>query len=154
MVVTGEPHATEAAISILKSGGNAIDAAVAAGFALAVTLPSAGNIGGGGFMLIRLADGRSTFIDFRGSAPAKASRDMYIAADGNPTRASVDGWRASCIPGTVRGFELAAKKYGRKPWPELLAPAIQLAGRGFSVSTGLAADLKSLAGHLEPYPES
>jgi gamma-glutamyltranspeptidase / glutathione hydrolase len=154
MVVTGEQHATEAAVSILKSGGNAIDAAVAAGFALAVTLPAAGNIGGGGFMLIRLADGRSTFIDFRGTAPARAGRDMYLGADGNPTRASVDGWRASCIPGTVRGFELAAKKYGRKPWRELLAPAIQLAGRGFSVTSRLAAELKSLAGYMEPYPES
>src|SRR5205085_2084511 len=81
MVVTVEPHATEVGVSVLKSGGNAIDAAVAVGFALAVTHPSAGNLGGGGFMLIRLADGRSTFIDFRERAPAKATPAMYLGND-------------------------------------------------------------------------
>ena len=92
---------------VLKSGGNAIDAAVAVGFALAVTHPFAGNLGGGGFMLVRLADGRTTFIDFRERAPEKASHNMYLDANGKPTRDSVDGWRASGVPGSVRGFELA-----------------------------------------------
>ena len=143
MVVTREPHATDVALAVLKSGGNAVDAAVAVGFALAVTHPSAGNLGGGGFMLIRLADGRTTFIDFRESAPGKATRDMYLDEDGRPTRESVDGWRASGVPGTVRGFELASKKYGRKPWADLIAPAVELAGRGFPVSYELAAGLKA-----------
>jgi gamma-glutamyltranspeptidase / glutathione hydrolase len=154
MVVTREAHATDAAVSILKSGGNAVDAAIAAGFALAVTHPSAGNLGGGGFMLIRMADGRTTFIDFRETAPARASRDMYIGSDGRPTRASLDGWRAPGVPGTVRGFELASKKYGRKRWADLLAPAIGLAGKGFQLTQAQAEGLKSHAARLEPYEES
>src|SRR5580658_2386573 len=107
MVVAQEPLAAEVGVAVLKSGGNAVDAAVAVGFALAVTHPFAGNLGGGGFMLVRFADGRSTFIDFRESAPAKATRDMYLDAQGNPTQDSVDGWRAAGVPGTVRGFEMA-----------------------------------------------
>ncbi len=89
MVVTVEQHATDAGVAVLQSGGNAVDAAVAVGFALAVTHPSAGNIGGGGFMLVRFADGRSTFIDFRERAPERASRDMYLDASGKPTEDSV-----------------------------------------------------------------
>ncbi len=154
MVVTREAHATDAALSILRSGGNAVDAAVAAGFALAVTHPQAGNLGGGGFMLIRLADGRTTFIDFRETAPAKAGRDMYLDRDGKPTRGSTDGWRAPGVPGTVRGFELASKKYGKKRWADLLAPAIGLAGKGFQLTRAQAEDLKAHAAHLEPYPDS
>src|SRR5438105_11625321 len=127
MVVTVEPHATEVGVSVLKSGGNAIDAAVAVGFALAVTHPSAGNLGGGGFMLIRFADGRSTFIDFRERAPAKASRDMYLDASGKPTRESLDGWRSAGVPGTVRGFELAHRKYGSRKWADLIGHAVALA---------------------------
>src|ERR1700678_4751858 len=107
MVVSRETHATQAGLKVLESGGNAIDAAVAVGFALAVTHSSAGNIGGGGFMLVRLADGRTTFIDFRERAPESASHDMYLDKNGNPTRDSIDGWRAVGVPGTVRGFELA-----------------------------------------------
>src|ERR1700727_1871150 len=107
MVVTRETHATDAGVAVLQSGGNAIDAAIAVGFALAVTHPSAGNIGGGGFMLVRLADGRTTFIDFRERAPEHASHNMYLDAQGKPTRDSIDGWRATGVPGTVRGFELA-----------------------------------------------
>jgi gamma-glutamyltranspeptidase/glutathione hydrolase len=93
--------------------GNAVDAAVAVGFALSVIYPYGGNIGGGGFMLIRLADGRSTFIDFREAAPGRASRDMYLDPSAKPTRDSLEGWRSSAVPGTVRGFELAQSKYGR-----------------------------------------
>jgi gamma-glutamyltranspeptidase/glutathione hydrolase len=143
MVVTRERHATEAGLQILKSGGNAIDAAVTVGLALAVTHPSAGNIGGGGFMLIRLADGRTTFIDFRERAPHGASHDMYLGPDGKPTRDSVLGYRAAGIPGTVRGLEYANKKYGKKAWAELVHPAVELASKGFPLSYGLAQSLRS-----------
>src|SRR6202041_2087941 len=115
MVVAREMRATNAGEAVLESGGNAIDAAVAVAFTLAVTHPSAGNLGGGGFMLIRLANGRSTFIDFRETAPGKASHDMYLDSKGAPTKDSIIGWRASGVPGTVRGLELAHKKFGRKP---------------------------------------
>ena len=141
MVVAQEPLAADVGVAVLRSGGNAIDAAVAVGFALAVTHPFAGNIGGGGFMLIRLADGRTTFIDFRERAPGKATRDMYLDANGKPTRDSIEGWRSSGVPGTVRGFELALSKYGRKKWADVLAPAIELASKGFPVSYSLAESL-------------
>src|SRR5579864_2419277 len=95
MVVAQEPLAADVGVAVLKSGGNAVDAAIAIGFALAVTHPSAGNIGGGGFMLIRLVDGKTTFLDFREAAPQKATRDMYIGPDGKPIRESIEGWRAS-----------------------------------------------------------
>jgi gamma-glutamyltranspeptidase/glutathione hydrolase len=133
MVVAQEDLATEVGVSVLRSGGNAIDAAVAVGFALAVTHPYAGNIGGGGFMLIRMADGRVAFIDFREKAPGAATHDMYLNASGTPTTDSVVGWRSVGVPGTVRGLELANKKYGRKPWAELLKPAVTLATNGFPV---------------------
>src|SRR5579872_2990142 len=100
MVVTRETHATDAGVEILKNGGNAIDAAVAVGFALAVTHSSAGNIGGGGFMLVRMADGRTTFMDFREKAPAAGSHDMYLDANKKPTHESLVGWRASGVPGS------------------------------------------------------
>src|SRR5262245_56977308 len=119
MVVSREANATDAGVSALRAGGNAVDAAVAVGFALAVTHPSAGNIGGGGFMLIRFADGRTAFIDFRERAPAKATRDMYLDANGDPTRDSLVGYRAPGVPGTVRGLELAHKKYGKARWHDL-----------------------------------
>src|SRR5262245_51854013 len=134
MVVAQEPLAADVGLAVLKSGGNAVDAAVAVGFALAVTFPYAGNLGGGGFMLIRMADGRMTFIDFREKAPRKATHDMYLDASGDATKDSVVGWRAAGVPGSVRGFELALKKYGTRPWAELLQPAIHLAGSGFPIS--------------------
>ncbi len=143
MVVSREAHATDAGVSILQAGGNAVDAAIAVGLALAVTHPSAGNLGGGGFMLVRFADGRTTFIDFRERAPEKATRDMYLDKDGKPTRDSLLGWRAAGIPGTVRGFELAHKKYGKAKWADLVAPAVKLAKQGFPVSYGLANTLKN-----------
>ena len=108
MVVADEPAGGRRRRRGAQDGGNAVDAAVAVGFALAVTHPYAGNLGGGGFMLMRFADGRSTFIDFRERAPQKASRDMYLDAQGNPTRDSVDGWRSVGVPGSVRGFRTGA----------------------------------------------
>jgi len=152
MVVSDEPLATDVGVAVLQSGGNAVDAAVAVGFALAVTHPFAGNLGGGGFMLVRFADGRSTFIDFRERAPEKASRDMYLDARGNPTRESVDGWRSVAVPGSVRGFELAAK-YGNKKWAELIAPAVGLASKGFSLSYKAGETLRA-ARNLADDPES
>ena len=143
MVVTQEPLAADVGVAVLKAGGNAVDAAVAIGFALAVTYPYAGNIGGGGFMLVRFADGRATFIDFREKAPLKASRNMYLDANGKLTRDSLVGWRASGVPGSVRGFELAHKKYGRKTWTELLDPAVKLAADGYQVSYAESESLKS-----------
>jgi len=153
MVVSRERHATQAGVKVLESGGNAVDAAVAVGFALAVTHPSAGNIGGGGFMLLRLADGRTTFIDFRERAPQAASRNMYLDAAGNVTQDSTVGYRASGIPGTVRGLEYASKKYGKKPWAELVRPAVELASKGFPLSYAQAQSLRNTGG-LSRFPES
>lgn len=143
MVVAEEPIAAEVGAAILKSGGNAVDAAVAVAFALAVTHPNAGNLGGGGFLLVRLASGQTNFIDFREKAPAKAGKDMYLDAAGKPTRDSLVGWRASGVPGTVRGLELAHRKYGRQKWTEVMQPAVDLAGKGFPVSYALSQGLKS-----------
>jgi gamma-glutamyltranspeptidase/glutathione hydrolase len=156
MVATRETHATDIGVAVLEAGGNAIDAAVAVGFALAVTHPAAGNIGGGGFLLARFADGRTAFIDFRERAPEKASRDMYIGPDGKATTDSLVGYRASGVPGTVRGLELAHEKYGHNAWKDLLQPAVQLASDGFPVSYGLARSLhaKHTSDRLNRFPES
>ncbi len=154
MVVTRERHATEAGLKVLESGGNAIDAAVAVGFALAVTHPSAGNIGGGGFMLIRLADGRTTFLDFRERAPGAASRNMYLDANGKPTQDSIVGYRASGVPGSVSGFEYASKKYGRKAWADVVRPAVELASKGFPISYAQAQSFHTASRLLSRFPES
>jgi hypothetical protein len=140
-------------VAVLQKGGNAVDAAVAVGFAMAVTHPYAGNLGGGGYMLIRMADGRMTFIDFRERAPEKASRNMFLDAKGELTRDSVEGWRSSGVPGTVRGFEIAVSKYGRRKWAENMAPAVELASKGFPVSYALAESLKG-SKSLASAPES
>lgn len=153
MVVAMESIATDVGVRVLQQGGNAVDAAVAVGFALAVTHPFAGNIGGGGYMLIRLADGRSTFIDFRERAPEASSRDMYLDAHGNLTRDSIEGWRSVGVPGSVRGFELAVSKYGKRTWAANLAPAVELATRGYPVSYALAQSLKD-SRSLAADPES
>src|SRR5271169_2574917 len=114
MVASDEELGSQAGIEILKRGGNAVDGAVAVAFALAVVEPAAGNIGGGGFMLVRLADGRTQFLDYREVAPGKATRDMYIGADGKLDKvASVVGYKAVAVPGTVAGLELALKTYGK-----------------------------------------
>ena len=154
MVVAEEPNAAEVGAAVLKAGGNAVDAAVAVALALAVTYPVAGNLGGGGFLLARFADGRTSFIDFRERAPSKASRDMYLDAHGKLTQDSIEGWRASGVPGTVRGLELAHRKYGSKPWKELVSPAIQLATDGFPAPYGLVEALNSARNRFERYPAS
>lgn len=157
MVVTRETHATDVGVKVLQGGGNAVDAAVAVAFALAVTHPSAGNLGGGGFMLVRLADGTSTFIDFRERGPISASRNMYLdPATGLATKDSQLGYRASGVPGTVRGMELAHAKYGKTAWKELVQPAVALAADGFPVSWGLSQALrgKVTSEKLAQFPES
>jgi gamma-glutamyltranspeptidase/glutathione hydrolase len=156
MVASVERHATDAGVAVLESGGNAVDAAVAVGLALAVSHPAAGNLGGGGFMLIRTADGATNFIDFRERAPQKASRNMYVDADGRPTDQSRIGYLAAGVPGTVRGLELAHQKYGRKKWSDLVEPAVQLARNGFPVPYGMAQGLRSKGATdlLGRFPES
>ncbi len=137
MVVTAQHLASQVGVDVLKSGGNAVDAAVAIGYALAVVYPTAGNLGGGGFMTIRLKDGRTTFLDFRERAPLASTRTMYLDKDGNPIPgASTDGYLAVGTPGSVAGFETAREKYGSRKREDLLAPAIRLATEGFVLEPG------------------
>jgi len=138
MVATDEPLASKAGLEILKRGGNAVDAAVATAFALAVVEPAAGNIGGGGFMLVRLANGKTTFFDYREMAPGKATRDMYIKLDGKlDPEASTIGYRSVAVPGTVAGLALALKTHGTMKLADVMAPAIRLAEQGFPLSEKL-----------------
>lgn len=144
MVSSVDALATRVGVDILKQGGNAVDAAVAVGFALAVTHPQAGNLGGGGFMLLRTAAGRTTTIDFREMAPAGASRDMFLDKQGNAdSKLSLTSHLASGTPGTVAGFALAVQKYGTLPLARLLEPAIRLARDGFVINDALANDLNT-----------
>jgi len=137
MVVTAQHLATRVGVDVLKKGGNAVDAAVAVGYALAVVYPSAGNLGGGGFMTLQMADGRKAFLDFREKAPLAATPTMYLDAQGNVVKgASTLGHKAVAVPGTVHGLELARQKYGSRPRGVLIAPAIQLAERGFALQQG------------------
>lgn len=137
MVVTAQHLASQAGLDILQQGGNAVDAAVAVGYALAVTLPSAGNIGGGGFMLVHLEDGRDIFINFREKASLNATKDMYLDADGNVVSgASTQTYLGVGVPGTVMGLEHAREAYGTMSREALLAPAIKLAREGYVLAPG------------------
>ena len=137
MVATAQHLATKVGVDVLKRGGNAVDAAVAVGYALGVVLPAAGNVGGGGFMTIHLADGRKAFIDFRETAPLAATANMYLDPDGNVLRGkSTKGYLAAGIPGHVAGFELALARYGTMKRGTLIAPAIRLARDGFVLTQG------------------
>ncbi|HEY5580713.1 MAG TPA: gamma-glutamyltransferase [Rhodoferax sp.] len=137
MVVTAQHLATQVGVNVLKKGGNAIDAAVAVGYTLAVVYPAAGNLGGGGFMTLQLADGRKTFLDFREKAPAAATANMYLDADGNVIKGlSTNGYLAAGVPGSVAGLEMAREKYGTLARATLMAPAIRLAERGFTLTQG------------------
>src|SRR3954462_3004217 len=130
-VAASDQYGAHAAMDVMKSGGNAVDAAVATAFVLAVTYPEAGNLGGGGFMMIYL-HGKPAFLDYREMAPAAASRDMYLDAKGDVIKdASVIGPRAAGVPGTVAGLWQAHQRYGTRPWREMLQPAIRLARDGF-----------------------
>ena len=143
MVATDEPLASLAGVEILQRGGNAVDAAVATAFALAVVEPAAGNIGGGGFMLVRLTNGKTTFFDYRETAPAKATCDMYIKPDGKlDEEASTIGYRSVAIPGTVAGLAFALKTHGTMKLADVMQPAIRLAEQGFPVSEKLAREFE------------
>lgn len=154
IVVSIDELASKAGADIMQAGGNAIDAAVATGFALAVVYPQAGNLGGGGFMLIRMADGKTHFIDFREEAPAAATANMYLDAQGNVIEgASEFGYRAVGVPGSVAGLVYAEKKYGKLTLPQVMSPAIRLAREGFALQWQEARDLREDS-HLADYPES
>ena len=149
MVVSAQHLATRIGVDILKRGGSAIDASVAVAYALAVVYPAAGNLGGGGFMTIRFADGRKTFLDFREKAPRAATRNMYLDKDGNVIKGlSTVGWLAAGVPGTVSGLEYARKKYGTMPLAALIDPAIELAEEGFVLEQG---DVDMLATATEDF---
>ena len=159
MVTSAQELASRVGVQILKQGGNAVDAGVATGLALAVVFPQAGNIGGGGFMVIHTAAGKDTVIDYRERAPGSASRDMYVGPDGKILTgegSSTLGWKAGGVPGTVAGFHLAWEKYGsgRLTWPELVEPARKLAAEGFPLTQGLIAAMEAGSAKLDLYPET
>jgi gamma-glutamyltranspeptidase/glutathione hydrolase len=158
IVASTNEVASRVGVDIMKRGGNAVDAAIAVAFALAVTHPAAGNLGGGGFMMIRLRNGKATAIDYREMAPAAATRNIYLDKNGNLIAGeggSLVGYRAAGVPGTVRGMELALKKYGsgKVSWAQLIEPARQLAN-GFTVSYSLARSLRGNSDYLAQYPET
>src|SRR5437660_12472145 len=159
IVASTNEIASRVGVDILKRGGNAVDAAIAVAFALAVTHPAAGNLGGGGFMMIRLKDGRTTAIDYREMAPAAATRNIYLDKNGKVIEGeggSIEGYRAAGVPGTVRGMELALKKYGsgKRTWTQLIEPARRLAANGFTVNYALARSLRGSREYLSKYPET
>lgn len=155
MAVAVEPQAAQAGVDILRQGGNAFDAAVAMGFALAVTYPQAGNLGGGGFAVALSSDGATNALDFREKAPAKASRDMFLDAEGNVMpKVSLDTHLASGVPGSVDGLLELHARFGRLSRAKVLAPAVRLASEGFTVSKELADSLKGALKRLSAHPGS
>ncbi|RYC23828.1 gamma-glutamyltransferase [Yersinia pseudotuberculosis] len=155
MVVTSQYLASQVGADILKMGGNAVDAAVAVGYAQAVVNPCCGNIGGGGFMTIHLADGTDTFINFRETAPSTANADMYLDKDGNVTKdASLYGYLAVGVPGTVLGMDSAQKKYGKLTRQQVMAPAIRLARDGFILTRADTDILDTTVKRFRQDPES
>ena len=155
MVATDEPLASQAGVEILRHGGNAVDAAVATAFALAVVEPAAGNIGGGGFMLVRLANGRASFFDYREMAPGNATREMYIKPDGKlDEQASVIGYRSVAVPGTVAGLALALKTHGTMRLADVMQPAIRMAEQGIPVSEKLLREFAEERSGLQQFSMS
>jgi gamma-glutamyltranspeptidase/glutathione hydrolase len=156
VVVSVSGIASDVGASILARGGNAVDAAVATAFALAVTHPSAGNLGGGGFMIVRTADGKATSFDYREKAPAASTPTMYLKPDGTIDRSLTRaGWLAPGVPGTVRGLAMAHRKFGKLPWADVVRPAARLASGGFPLSKALASSLNSTVARLmAPFPSS
>jgi gamma-glutamyltranspeptidase/glutathione hydrolase len=156
LVVCTSAPACDAGASVLARGGNAVDAAVATAFALAVTHPSAGNIGGGGFMIARKPNGQVTAFDYRERAPLRSTRTMYLGSDGQVVPSLTDtGYLAPGVPGTVRGLELAHKRLGKLTWKAVVMPAVALAEQGFLLSPGLARDLNAqVRGEMQPFPAS
>ena len=155
VVVSASSLASEVGVEILKEGGNAVDAAVAVGFALAVTYPSAGNIGGGGFMVIHLADGKETTIDYREKAPAKSYREMYLDKEGNYVpELSNSGVTSVGVPGSVAGLLYALKKYGKLTLDEVIEPAIKLAEEGFILDYYTAQSFQNILNEFSKYQSS
>jgi gamma-glutamyltranspeptidase/glutathione hydrolase len=156
IVVSASAIASEIGNQVLRDGGNAVDAAIATGFALAVTYPTAGNIGGGGFMVIRFPDGRTTAFDFREKAPLKAHPAMFLDSAGEySSQIHHNSHIAVGVPGTVAGFALAHEKYGSRTWSQLVVPSVQLARAGFKAPPGLAASLAGFVRRIAPrYPAS
>lgn len=154
VVVSGHPLASAIGRDVLRDGGNAIDAAVAVGFALAVVHPEAGNIGGGGFMLIRRADGTVAALDYRETAPGGATRDMFVGPDGNPTDRSWTGHLAVGVPGAVAGLAEAHRRFGTLPWARLVEPAVALARDGFAVDAYRHTSITDAAARLRRFPIS
>jgi gamma-glutamyltranspeptidase/glutathione hydrolase len=156
VVVCTSAPACDAGASILAKGGNAVDAAVATAFALAITHPSAGNIGGGGFMIVRTASGELTSFDFREQAPLKSTRTMYLGKDRKIVRRLTDvGYLAPGVPGSVRGLSMAHQKFGKLPWKDVVMPGVLLAEQGFQVSASLARGLnRELTGPMAKFPAS
>lgn len=155
MVVTSQHLASQVGVDILKLGGNAIDAAVAVGYAQAVVNPCCGNIGGGGFMTVHLAEGTDTFINFRETAPAAASANMYLDAEGNVKKgASLYGYLAAGVPGTVLGMETARQKYGKLSREQVMGPAIKLAREGFVLTRADTDILDTTVARFKQDPES
>ena len=154
MVVSGSGIASDVGRDILRQGGNAVDAAVAVGFALAVVHPEAGNLGGGGFMVIRLGDGTVRALDYRETAPARATRDMYLDASGEPTDRSVTGHLAAGVPGAVAGLTAAQRRFGRLPLATVIAPAIRLARNGFLVDDYRSESIAGDSARLASFPAS
>ena len=156
VVVCTSAPACDAGASVLAKGGNAVDAAVATAFALAVTLPSAGNIGGGGFMIVRTPSGELTSFDFREQAPIAATPTMYVGKDGKVDRSLTRaGYLAPGVPGSVRGLAMAHAKFGKLPWKDVVMPGVLLAERGFSISANLARGLnRELPVPMAKFPAS
>ncbi|MBX7152414.1 gamma-glutamyltransferase [bacterium] len=155
VVVSVDDYASNVGVQVLKKGGNAVDAAVATAFALAVTYPIAGNIGGGGFMVIRLANGETIGIDYREMAPAKSTSKMFLNKDGSVDSVKSEvGYLVAGVPGTVRGLELAWKEYGKLPWADLIQPAIDLAENGFAINERFNKDVAEYEAELKLFPET
>ncbi len=154
MVVAGSPIASQVGRDILRQGGNAVDAAVAVGFAMAVVHPEAGNLGGGGFMVIRLADGTVQTLDYRETAPARATRDMYLDSLGEPTDRSLTGHLAAGVPGAVAGLTEAHHRFGHLPFAAVIAPAIGLARDGFLVDEYRSQSIAGDSARLARFPAS
>jgi gamma-glutamyltranspeptidase/glutathione hydrolase len=155
MVVTSHRIASEVGVEILRKGGNAVDAAIAVGFALAVTLPAAGNLGGGGFMVVRTTEGEVTAFNFREMAPATAHEEMFLDENGEYSETAHHASHLAVgVPGTVAGFFLAHERFGKLPMKELLAPAVKLAEEGFPVTSYLSSQLARYSGDFQKFPAS
>jgi gamma-glutamyltranspeptidase/glutathione hydrolase len=154
MVATDAPLATHVGAEVLRKGGNAVDAAVATAFALAVVFPGAGNVGGGGFFVLHMGDGREATLDFRETAPGAATRNMYLDSTGHADDRSITGALSAGVPGSVAGLWEAHKRFGSRPWAQLVAPAIELAEKGFTIDSEFVGEIHGDSARLVRFPAS